>query len=129
MGPEFSKRFLRQCNRRDRSLNSYGCSLHDSIHIIYYKGPNIYLPNAFTPNGDGRNDIFRPLVVGITTFNYFRVFNRNGQIMYETAKPGEGWDGTINGRAAAAGTYVWEVAGIDSNKKMIIKSGTVILIC
>jgi gliding motility-associated-like protein len=108
--------------------NTYGCSLQDSIHIIYYTGPNIYLPNAFTPNGDGRNDIFRPLAVGIASFDYFRVFNRNGQIMFSTSKPGEGWDGTTGGRPAPAGTYVWEAGGIDANKKMMIRSGTVILI-
>jgi gliding motility-associated-like protein len=109
--------------------NAYGCSLRDSIHIIYYAGPNIYLPNAFTPNGDGRNDIFRPLVVGFSTFNYFRVFNRNGQLLYETSQPGQGWDGKMGGRLAAAGTYVWEAAGIDAfTKKLFVKSGTVILI-
>jgi gliding motility-associated-like protein len=109
--------------------NAYGCSLQDSIHIIYYAGPNIYVPNAFTPNGDGRNDIFRPLVVGFSAFSYFRVFNRNGQLLYETSQPGQGWDGTANSRPAPAGTYVWEAAGIDAfTNKLFIKSGTVILI-
>jgi len=108
--------------------NSYGCSLLDSIHIKYYTGPAIYVPNAFTPNGDGRNDILRPLVVGFTSFNYFRVFNRSGQIMFETGQPGQGWDGTINGRPAPAGAYIWEAAGVDYDKKFIVRKGTAILI-
>jgi gliding motility-associated-like protein len=109
--------------------NAFGCSLQDSIHIIYYAGPNIYLPNAFTPNNDGRNDIFRPLVVGFSSYKYFRVFNRNGQVLYETSQLGQGWDGTINGHPAPAGTYVWEVAGVDAfSKQLWVKSGTVILI-
>lgn len=109
--------------------NAYGCALTDSIHIVYYAGPNIYVPNAFTPNSDGRNDVFRPLVVGFSTFNYFRVFNRNGQLVYEMTQPGQGWDGTINGRQAPAGAYVWEASGIDAvTKKRWVKSGTVLLI-
>ncbi len=108
--------------------NSYGCSLLDSIHIKDYTGPAIYVPNAFTPNGDGRNDILRPLVAGFTNFNYFRVFNRYGQIMFETGQPGQGWDGTINGRPAPAGAYVWEAAGVDFDKKFIVRKGTAILI-
>lgn len=108
--------------------NAHGCSLTDSIKVKYYIGPDIYVPNAFTPNGDGKNDIFRPITVGISLFKYFRVFNRYGQLMFETTKPFEGWNGYQNGKIASSGTYVWEVAGIDYNKKLIIKSGTSVLI-
>ena len=108
--------------------NAYGCSLQDSIHIKYYTGPAIYVPSAFTPNGDGRNDILRPLVVGFTNFSYFRVFNRYGQVLFETSQQGQGWDGTINGKPAPAGTYVWEAAGTNFDKKFIVRDGTSILI-
>jgi gliding motility-associated-like protein len=109
-------------------VNRYGCSLEDSIRVDYYAGPNIYVPNAFTPNGDGVNDIFRPILVGISEMSYFRVFNRNGQLVYETSKPGQGWDGNIHGVQAALDTYVWEVRGIDYSGKSIAKKGTVVLI-
>jgi len=108
--------------------NSLGCSLLDSIRIKYYTGPDIYVPNAFTPNGDGINDLFRPIPVGILNFNYFRVFNRYGQLVFETNQPFKGWDGNVHGRPADAGTYVWEVAGVDYINKPIRKKGTVILI-
>ena len=108
--------------------NSFGCSLQDSIHVKYYSGPEIYVPNAFTPNGDGRNDIFRPIPVGISVFKYFRVFNRYGQLMFQTTQPKQGWDGTYNGGPALQGTYVWEVDGIDYQGKTISKKGTVILL-
>jgi gliding motility-associated-like protein len=108
--------------------NSHGCSLEDSIAVKYYTGPNIYVPNAFTPNGDGINDLFRPVMVGISTMEYFRVFNRYGQLIYQTSQPGQGWDGSLGGKPAAADTYVWQVAGVDYLGKLIAKKGTVVLI-
>ncbi len=108
--------------------NKNGCSLEDSIIIKYYTGPDIYVPNAFTPNGDGKNDIFRPVMVGISTMEYFRVFNRYGQMVYQTSQPGQGWDGNLNGKPASSDTYVWQVAGVDYLGKPLIKKGTVVLI-
>jgi len=105
-------------------INVFGCALTDSIHVIFYKGPDIYVPNAFTPNGDGKNDVFRPFPVGIAQFDYFRVFNRAGVLMFQTKQVHKGWDGNFNGSQAAAGTYVWEAKGIDFNGKTIFKKGT-----
>jgi gliding motility-associated-like protein len=109
-------------------VNRYGCSLEDSIHVKYYTGPDIYVPNAFTPNDDGINDILRPIPVGISKLNYFRVFDRNGQLVFQTSQAGQGWDGRINGDPAVMNTYVWEVKGIDYTGKTIFKKGTVVLI-
>gem|GEM_PF-619661 len=108
--------------------NYYGCTLTDSIRVKYYVGPQIYVPNAFTPNGDGKNDVLRPVPVGMLILKYFRVFSRYGQLMYETEKPFAGWDGTFHGSQAPAGTYVWEAAGIDYNHKSFAINGTFILI-
>jgi gliding motility-associated-like protein len=108
--------------------NSFGCNLQDSISVKYYSGPDIYVPNAFTPNGDGKNDIFKPVPVGISTFKYFRVYNRYGQLMFQTTTPNQGWDGYLNGSPAPQGTYVWQTAGIDFNGHPINKKGTVILV-
>ncbi|HWB28179.1 MAG TPA: gliding motility-associated C-terminal domain-containing protein [Chitinophagaceae bacterium] len=108
--------------------NMYGCSLTDTIHLTYYKGPDIYVPLAFTPNGDGKNDIFRPFPVGIQRLEYFRVFDRWGNLVYQTQAYLAGWDGSINGRQAPAGTYIYEVRGKDYNGKVVFKKGPVLLI-
>jgi gliding motility-associated-like protein len=108
--------------------NKYGCAMTDSFNVKYYKGPSMYVPNAFTPNGDGKNDIFKPTYIGIVSLKYFRVFNRNGQLVFETNQQTKGWDGNLHGEPSPEGTYVWEVSGQDYLGKWESKSGTVILI-
>ncbi|MHB1921636.1 MAG: PKD domain-containing protein [Chitinophagaceae bacterium] len=105
-----------------------GCKGYSSIKIRYIKGPDIYVPNAFTPNGDGMNDVFRPIPVGIRQIYYFRVYNRWGQLVYQTTGYLRGWDGNYLGKKADAGAYVWMVAGMDEQGKIIVKKGTVLLI-
>jgi len=105
-----------------------GCIGYDTLKIRYVDGPNIYVPDAFTPNGDGKNDIFRPIPVGILRMNFFRVFNRWGQLVYQGRGYMQGWDGMYGGKKADMGTYVWEAEGVDYTGKTIFKKGTVILI-
>jgi len=107
---------------------SAGCKGEAFVTIKVYNGPEIYVPNAFTPNGDGRNEIFRPFPVGIKKLNYFRVFNRWGQIVYSTTDFNKGWDGRIGGVMQPPGTYVWMAEGITKEDKVITKKGTVTLI-
>jgi gliding motility-associated-like protein len=108
--------------------DSLGCRETDNVFVKVYEGPMYYLPNAFTPNGDGLNDIFRPTPVGIRSTDYFRVFNRFGQLMFETRQWMQGWDGTFNGKPATSGTYVWMIKGIDKNGAVVEMKGTVILL-
>lgn len=105
-----------------------GCSGTDDILVRFIAGPDIYIPNAFSPNGDGLNDIFRPLPVGIVKMNYFRVYDRWGKLMYSSTAYLKGWDGTVNGAPAAVGTYVWIVEGLDINQNTISEKGTVTLV-
>jgi gliding motility-associated-like protein len=105
-----------------------GCKGEASVTIKVYEGPQIYVPTAFTPNGDGKNDVFKPFPVGISKYNYFRVFNRWGQVIYSTVNFNQGWDGTIGGKMQPTGTYVWMVEGITKENKKITKRGTVVLI-
>jgi gliding motility-associated-like protein len=105
-----------------------GCKGEGYVHIKVYTGPDIYVPTGFTPNGDGRNDVFIPFPVGIKSLNYFRVYNRWGQLVFSANALHKGWDGRINGREQSTGTYVWMAEGITNQGKVITKRGTVTLI-
>ncbi|MBX6380705.1 MAG: gliding motility-associated C-terminal domain-containing protein [Thermoflavifilum aggregans] len=105
-----------------------GCYGVDSIHIRYLEGPAIYVPTAFTPNGDGHNDVLRPFPVGIVKLDYFRVYNRWGELVFQTSQYLQGWDGTYKGKPADAGGYVWVVKGEDERGRTILKKGVAVLI-
>ncbi len=105
------------------------CNSKDDIVVKIFKTtPEIFVPDAFTPNGDGRNDIVKPITVGIVKLDFFRVYNRFGQMVYSTEEIGKGWDGNFNGAAQASGTYVYTAQGIDYLGNTIFRKGTVVLI-
>jgi gliding motility-associated-like protein len=109
--------------------NSIGC--HDSAFIvikIFATPPTVFVPNAFTPNNDGNNDLLRPIVAGMKRFDYFNVYNRWGQLVFSTSIDGHGWNGTIGGNPQASNTYVWVVKAVDFNGAPYFKKGTVTLI-
>ena len=105
-----------------------GCKGEAYVNVRVYKGPDIYVPTGFTPNGDGKNDKFTPFPVGMKSYNYFRVFNRWGQIVFQTKKLNDGWDGTIGGQLQSDGIYVWMIEGLTKDDRVITKKGTVMLI-
>jgi gliding motility-associated-like protein len=105
-----------------------GCSGTGSITIAVAAYSDIIVPNAFTPNNDGHNDVLRVDAIGIRDFKYFSVFNRWGQEVFTTSNQGIGWDGTRGGRAQDAGVYVWAAMGLDLSGKQVLRKGTVILI-
>lgn len=105
-----------------------GCKAYDSLRIKVFKGPAYYIPNAFTPNGDGLNDLFSALPVGIKSTEWFRLYNRYGQMIFETSNPGIGWDGRFKGKPQDPGVYVWMIRGTGYNNKLIEMKGTVMLI-
>lgn len=108
--------------------NDIGCSASDDVLIKVYDGPTYYIPNAFTPNGDGINDRFTPIPVGIASTQYFRVYDRFGQLVFSGTDFLKGWDGKYKGNIATTGTYVWMIKGIDRNGKVIERKGTVLLL-
>ena len=107
-----------------------GCFDTSSITIRVYKtGPEIFVPTGFTPDGNGRNDVFRPIYVGMKTIDYFRVYNRWGNLIYSNNQnDGKGWDGTINGIKQNTGAFIWMVRATDIIGKVHFKKGTVLLI-
>jgi gliding motility-associated-like protein len=105
--------------------DAIGCKGYDTIFVKVYDGPTYYIPNSFTPNGDGLNDIFRAIPAGIANTTYFRVFNRNGNLVFETNQWLKGWDGNFNGKPQSNGTYVWMIAGVDKDNKKVEMKGTV----
>jgi len=106
-----------------------GCFAEDELKVLVFKtGPDIFVPTAFTPNRDGKNDVLRPIAVGIRSINYFKVFNRWGQVVYASSMIQDGWDGTFGGKDQPTGTYVFAAEGTDYLNKPILKKGTVVLI-
>ena len=95
---------------------------------IFKTNPQIFVPTGFTPNGDGRNDVLKPIAVGIEKIEYFRVYNRWGQLVFSTTSNGSGWDGKIGGKNQTTGTYVWLVKAVDYTGKSVFQKGTATLI-
>jgi len=97
--------------------------------VKVFKTPaDIFVPTGFTPNGDGRNDVIRPVLVGIKSLTYFRVYNRWGQLVFNTSQAGKGWDGTVGGTLQATDNFVYMVQAIDYTGKTIFKKGDFVLI-
>lgn len=105
-----------------------GCQGSDEIKIKVYKGPEIYVPTGFTPNGDGKNDQLIAFPVGIKEFKFLRVFNRWGQIIFTTQNPSRGWDGKIAGSEQQTGVYIWIAEGVDYLGNVVTRRGSTTLI-
>lgn len=105
-----------------------GCQAEDGVFVKVYQGPEYYIPNVFSPNGDRLNDRFRAIPPGMKSTIYFRIYNRLGQLIFETNKWMEGWDGKYKGQNCDMGTYVWEIKGLDANGRVIELKGTVTLL-
>lgn len=114
---------------RVTATDAAGCYGADSIQVAVFKtAADIFVPTAFTPNGDGMNDLLRPICVGIRQLTYFRVYDRWGKLVFATSQIGPGWDGRIHGTPQPTGGYVYMAAGIDYTGKPVFRKGSTILI-
>ena len=107
---------------------SQGCDATASVKITVYTNADIYVPGAFTPDGNGHNDILRLIAIGMKEVKYFVIFNRWGQEVFHTANAAEGWDGRFHGDPMMAGAYVWAAEATDVSGRTILRKGTVLLI-
>lgn len=89
--------------------DSWGCTTQAEINVQWVNcGCDIFIPTAFSPNGDGLHDIFRPVIHCVTSSYEFRIYNRWGQLIHISRTPGEGWNGILSdGRPAEIGSYTW----------------------
>lgn len=109
--------------------NEAGCVDSTYINVkVFSTGPTIFVPTAFTPNKDGKNDLLRPIASGMKQIESFSIFNRWGQLIFRTQSNGPGWDGTMQGIPQGAGVFVWMVKAIDYTNKPYFEKGTVTLI-
>ena len=109
-------------------MDDIGCVDLDTVNFRVLNGPTFYVPSAFTPNGDGLNDTFKPIGVGISNIEYFRIFNRYGELVFETSEIGKGWDGIYRGVKQPAGNFVWSLKGTDRKGSLKTMKGNVVLI-
>lgn len=109
--------------------NMHGCK--DSAYItirVFKTKPSIFVPSAFTPNNDGKNDLLRPIAVGMKDIEYFNIYNRWGELLFSTKTNGKGWDGKVAGVMQPTGTFVWTVKATDYTGKAYFQKGVVTLI-
>jgi gliding motility-associated-like protein len=107
---------------------STGCTTVDTQLVKTIKSVEIYVPTAFTPNGDGLNDVLRPVLLGVKQLHFFRVYDRWGQIVFETKTSHLGWDGTLRGSKQSSQVYVWIMEGVGVDGRTYSKKGSSVLI-
>lgn len=114
-----------------RVTDIFGCFKDDTVTVYVTERicdePYVFVPNAFTPNGDGINDVFNVRSVILDVFT-LKIYNRLGELLFETSNHSKGWDGTFKGENCPAGVYDYFLEGVCNNQKQILKKGNVTLI-
>ncbi|TDB63735.1 T9SS type B sorting domain-containing protein [Arundinibacter roseus] len=125
--PQFDDPDTQEFNYQIRTRSANGAFLSYSNVILFRREANLFLPDAFSPNGDGINDFFGVKGVFFDSFQMF-IYNRWGQVVFQTGDTAEGWDGRTQGNPAQEGQYVYKVIIRDNTGKDYIKTGTVLLL-
>jgi gliding motility-associated-like protein len=110
-----------------------GCRVVDTLLVLVPTASpdlksDIFVPKAWSPNKDGHNDKLRPLTVNIKEIYYFRIFDRWGQLLFETNEIGKGWDGIFNGKQQVQDVYTWTLEAMGEDGKHYKRSGNSILL-
>ncbi len=106
-----------------------GCAVKDTILITVKDCPQLfYIPSAFTPNHDGKNDVFGPVILAPVEEYQFSIFNRWGQRIFYSTDKSNGWDGKINGIPQDSNTFIWMCNYKFYGQPVVVKNGSFILI-
>ena len=105
-----------------------GCKGVDTMTVKVFAAADLYVPNAFSPNHDGHNDVLRVIAPSMRELKAFSVYDRWGAQVFTTANAAVGWDGMRNGKAMAPGVYVWMAVGVDYQGRTVERRGTVMLV-
>ncbi len=110
-------------------INVFGCKDEFSVDVKldYDCADPIYVPNAFTPDGDGINDVFKPIMPDVK-LKTFTVYNRWGELIFETTDVNEGWDGTYLRVNAKSDMYIWRMEYVDKYNRELVEEGKVNLL-
>ncbi len=117
-----------------KATNRYGCSVTDTVHIkLVCSQSRIYIPTAFTPNKDFKNDVFYLKGGGVKQVNFLKIYNRAGQVVFERRNfnlndPSAGWNGTQGSYEVSSGTYVYFTEMICDTGEVFSFKGTVVVI-
>ncbi len=110
-------------------MNSRGCSDTSNRSIKVINTCVVHVPTAFTPNNDGQNDYLYPINAYLTKNLIFRVYNRYGQLVFQTRDWTKKWDGTVNGKKQPEGSYVWMLKFTNSRTgQKVFRKGAALLI-
>lgn len=105
-----------------------GCSGDDTINVLVVGQSAVFIPTAFSPNGDNLNDVLKPIGVGYRSINYFRIYNRWGQQVFYGSRFTDGWDGNFQGHPADVGVYYWVLSIVDRFGKEVLMKGNTTLV-
>lgn len=109
--------------------NEYGCQRRDSVVVrVGCSDDVVFIPNAFSPNEDGQNDVFYVRSKGLRQVEYLRIHDRWGKLLFETNSLSNGWDGTYNGKPVNPGVYVYYLRAVCSNGQTILMQGNITLV-
>lgn len=110
-------------------LDSHDCSIDGSVVIERHEGNcGVFIPTAFSPNGDGKNDLFKVVVRNAVKDFNLTVYGRWGELIFRTTHTDQGWDGYYRGNELPAGTYVYMVTYIDSMGQTMKQTGSLVLV-
>ncbi len=110
------------------ATTAFGCVDDDTVWVFVDDKPHVYLPNAFSPNGDGINDLLKIIYSGVFDLDDFRIYNRWGEMVYRTNDVKKGWNGLYKGEASPVGVYVYYIGGHGYRNQKVSLRGNVTLV-